>query len=134
MNTCTQTTMGEVTLATLTQLLLSKSEDPNPKLRDITFGKNHICDSEDAALVEVDMIIEGVCYRRVHPEHLSVYDFSAWALDDTPGAHPGNMMAMMHDHPNPIKKWMDIDNSIILVYPASVTSDHPHYPHLQPHP
>ncbi len=125
------TPMGPTTKATLTSLLLSKSDDPNPKLRDITFGKNSECNSDDSDLVEVDLVIDGVCYRRVHKEHLSVYDFSYWALDDTPGAHPGNMIAMMGGRLNPIQKWMDIDNSTILVYPAVPQPD---YPELTAHP
>lgn len=65
------------------------------------------------------------------PFSLSVYDFSFWALDDSPGAHPGNMMAAMHGHHNPIKKWRDVNASAILVYPAVAQ---PHHPELAPHP
>lgn len=62
------TVMGEETLATLTQLLLEQSSDPNPLLRDITFGNDDSCNATDDDLVEVDIIIEGACFRRVHPE------------------------------------------------------------------
>ena len=54
-----------------------------------------------------------MCTR--HPEHLSVYDFTFWTLDNT---HPGNMVAMMDNEPNPIKKWIDIDGSVFLKYPS----------------
>jgi len=46
--------------------------------------------------------------------HLSLMIHNIFA-DNT---HPGNMMAMMHDHPNPIKKWRDIDGSAFISYPS----------------
>ena len=35
------------------------------------------------------------------------------------------MIAAMHESPNPIKKWMDIDQSAFLIYPASEVSNNP---------
>ena len=53
---------------------------------------------------------------------MSVYDFTYWTLENT---HPGNMIAAMHEHPNPIKKWMDVNASAFLSFPAfNVTNAH----------
>jgi hypothetical protein len=73
---CTQTTMGDLTNATLTELLADKgASDENPFVRDIIFPiLGSSCDSSDTALVEVDIIIGSKCFRRVHPDHMSVYD------------------------------------------------------------
>ena len=55
---------------------------------------------------------------------MNVYDFTYWTLENT---HPGNMMAMMHNHSNPIKKWRDeFNQSAILFYPAEAQPGHPH--------
>ena len=59
---------------------------------------------------------------------LSVYDFTYWTLSDT---HPGNMIAAMNNHPHPITKWMDINRSAILTYPATAQ---PNNPILRAHP
>ena len=97
--------------------LLSHTRDENPFLRDISFpSSGYVCGAQDTkSLAEVDIIVGSTCFRRVHPEHLSVYDFTFWTLDNT---HPGNMVAMMDNEPNPIKKWIDIDGSVFLKYPS----------------
>jgi len=59
---------------------------------------------------------------------LSVYDFTHWTLMNT---HPGNMIAEMNNHSHPITKWMDINRSAILTYPASAQ---PSNPVLRAHP
>jgi len=82
---CTQTPMGAETNSTLFKLLQQRATiDLNPGLRDITFPQTGMsCSSNHATLVEADIIINSKCFRRVHPEHLSVYDFSYWAEEDT---------------------------------------------------
>jgi len=124
-NDCTQTPMGTETYATLAELLIEKgTSDENPLLRDIIFpitGKT--CDSSDNnALIEVEIVIESQCFRRVHPEHMSIYDFTYWTLENT---HPGNMIAAMNGHPHPIKKWMDVHENTFLSYPAFAVPDAP---------
>ena len=59
---------------------------------------------------------------------LSVYDFTHWTLMNT---HPGNMIAEMNNHSHPITKWMDINRSAILTYPATAQ---PNNPILRAHP
>ena len=114
---CTATRMGAETNATLVKLLSQRGTiDMNQGLRDITFPSTGMsCSSDHTTLVEADIIINTKCFRRVHPEHLSVYDFTYWAEEDT---HPGNMVAAMRNAPHPIKKWMDLNRSAILLYPA----------------
>jgi hypothetical protein len=53
---------------------------------------------------------------------MSVYDFTYWASEDT---HPGNMVAMMEGEPNPIKKWIDVMESVFLTYPSFPPGDVP---------
>ena len=114
---CSNPTLLDTETNSTLHYLLSHSRDSNPFIRDITFpSSGYICgESDTESLGHVDIVVESQCFRRVHPEHLSVYDFTYWTLDNT---HPGNMVAMMDGEPNPIKKWMDIHNSIFLKYPA----------------
>lgn len=118
------------TNATLTHLLLQTS-DNNPYIKDINFPTHgYSCGpSNTASLAEVQIVIGSNCYEHVHPEHLSVYDFSYWSLENT---HPGNMVAMMENKPNPIKKWMDIDGSVFLRYPAFHHDHHDEHHHDVP--
>lgn len=124
---CTETAMDDQTRAALAELL-TDSNDMNTMLRDIDIPitgvtqDGNACDAAD--LVEVEIIIESQCFRRVHPDEYSVFDMTYWTLPDT---HPGNMVAMMNNHMHPIKKWIDIDEwdddgwddeSVILKYPA----------------
>lgn len=121
------TTLHAATNETLVNLL-TKSNDQNQFIRDITFpSSGYSCGSADTnALGDVDIVIGSTCFRRVHPEHMSVYDFTYWTLDMT---HPGNMIAMMEGEPNPIKKWRDIDESAFLIFPAFPGGgDVPHHP------
>lgn len=103
--------------------LLGRSNDKNPFIRDITFpSSGYTCGINDTeSLGHVDIIVGSACFKRVHPEHLSVYDFTYWTLENT---HPGNMVAMMDGEPNPIKKWIDLHGSIFLRYPAFHDDSH----------
>ena len=121
---CSETDMDAQTNETLFELLLQRgNNDFNPKIRDLFFPlQGSVCHEADSSLVEVEIIIGGKCFRRVHPEEMSVFDFTYWTEDFT---HPGNMIAAMQDpvHSNPIKKWMDIDQSAILTFPYNVAPD-----------
>lgn len=110
--------MGNETNATLFGLLNSATNDVNPYLRDIIFPSagEQTCDASDnSTLIAAEIIIGDKCFRRVHPNWLDVYDFTYWTLEDT---HPGNMPAMMDGRYNPITKWMDVDASSFLSFPA----------------
>eukprot|EP00986_Skeletonema_menzelii_P003357 scaffold1026_cov141-Skeletonema_menzelii.AAC.8 len=112
---CSATLLGMNTNASLVELL-SESSDTNPFIRDINFpASGFACDSSDDATVEIEIIIGSQCFKRVHPEHMSVFDFTYWTLDHT---HPGNMIAMMEGESNPIKKWRDEQGSAFLVFPS----------------
>lgn len=122
------TALEAVTNSTLVNFLL-KSSDKNPFIRDISFpSSGYVCGPRDTeALGNVEIVIGSKCFKRVHHEHMSVYDFTYWTLDDT---HPGNMIALMEGEPNPIKKWIDIYNSVFLIYPSfpGQGSDVPNHP------
>jgi hypothetical protein len=115
------------TKATLVDLLTTKNRDSNSFLRDITFpSSGYICGPKNtASLGHVEIVSGATCFKRVHSEHPSVYDFTYWTLEDT---HPGNMEAMMEGEPNPIKKWIDINGSVFLTYPAFSDNDVPNHP------
>ncbi len=123
---CTHSILGAETNATLVNLLV-RSSDRNTYVRDIIFPiSGGTCSAADKlSLANVELVIGSVCYKRVHPDHMAVFDFSYWALDDT---HPGNMVALMEGEPNPIKKWMDIDGSVFLTYPSFPENDTPKHP------
>lgn len=78
------TVLGTETNATLVKLL-TQSSDMNPSLRDIIFpSRGHSCSAEDyASLGEVEIVVESTCFKRVHPEHLSVYDMTYWSKSET---------------------------------------------------
>jgi len=122
---CTHSILGTETNATLVDLL-TKSSDTNPFVRDIIFPtRGYSCSVDDTlALDDVELVIGGICYKRVHPDHMSVYDFTYWTLEDT---HPGNMVAAMEGEYNPIKKWMDLDNNVFLTYPSFPSGDVPNH-------
>ncbi len=90
----TPTPMGDETNATLVELLLQKEDsDINPFFRDIIMPiQGMACSAGDENLVEIDIVINNKCFRRVHPNYMDVYDFTYWTLENT---HPGNMVAMM---------------------------------------
>ena len=123
---CTHSNLGGDTNATLVNLLV-KSSDRNPHVRDIIFPiSGYTCSAADkASLAEVELVVGSVCFKRVHPDHMSVYDFTYWTEEMT---HLGNMIAAMEGEPNPIKKWMDIDGSVFLVFPSFPKNDVPNHP------
>jgi len=123
---CNPTAMGPLTNASLVALLLQREgSDTNNYLRDIFFpssGDDFTCDAVDVSgLVDADIIIGEKCFRRVHPDHLSVYDFTWWTQNTT---HPGNMVAQMAGHDHPIKKWMDGNDNVFLQFPAEALAGH----------
>lgn len=122
---CTHSTLGAETNATLVNLL-SKSSDTNRYVRDIIFPtRGYSCTADETlALDDVELVIGSLCFKRVHPDHMSVYDFTYWTLEDT---HPGNMVAAMEGEYNPIMKWMDLDNNVFLTYPSFPSGDVPNH-------
>ena len=116
---CADTSMGSSTMSTLVELLEEKAlGDKNQLLRDIHMTSQQTCDLSDEfslAMADAEIIIGDQCFKRVHPDHLTVYDFTYWTLEMT---HPGNMVAAMAGNDHPIEKWMDIDGKSFLYYPA----------------
>ena len=56
--------------------LLSKSGDRNPYIRDIYFPEEGTyCNSTDTE-PEIEIEVDGVCWKRVHNEHMSIFDVS----------------------------------------------------------
>ena len=76
------TVLEAATNATLVNLL-TRSSDSNPYIRDIIFpNSGSSCGSTDtASLANVEIVVGSTCFNRVHPEHLSVYDFTYWTLE-----------------------------------------------------
>ncbi len=100
---CNPTALHSSTNETLLDLISSASDPSNPYLRDIYFpssGKS--CDSRDTN-PDIEIWVDGVCWKRVHEDYLSVYDMSYWAEN-----HPGGQQA--------IKKWSN-NGGTVLVFP-----------------
>lgn len=80
---------SELALATLLEEALLKSE--NPSVVDIqlheTGGKCVDMDADKVGFHITDL--QGKCWQNVHPDHLNVYDFTAWARN-----HPGGMLSL----------------------------------------
>ena len=60
--------------------LISESGDRNPYMRDIFFpeeGKE--CEAGDTE-PEIEIEVDGVCWKRVHDEHMSIFDVSSRLL------------------------------------------------------
>eukprot|EP01125_Pyxidicula_operculata_P014519 TRINITY_DN483_c0_g6_i1.p1 TRINITY_DN483_c0_g6~~TRINITY_DN483_c0_g6_i1.p1 ORF type:complete len:1985 (+),score=368.79 TRINITY_DN483_c0_g6_i1:207-6161(+) len=88
--------------ATYTTLFnaLNSSTDKNPFVRDITLdGKN--C-SSNVAYLEGQIFVNNECFQHVHPDLLSVRDFTYWSV-----YHDGNTDAKAANRPNPILKWAE---------------------------
>ncbi len=60
--------------------LLSSSGDDNPFMRDIHFPEEGTyCNSSDTE-PEIEIEINGECWTRVHPEHMSIFDVSTFEV------------------------------------------------------
>jgi hypothetical protein len=77
------TALGTQTNATLFKLL-SQSADMNAHVRDINFPiSGFSCTAADTdSLANVEIVVGSTCYKRVHPEHLSVYDMTYWSKSE----------------------------------------------------
>ena len=72
---CTPSDLHPQTNATLRELFRVKG-DSNRYIRDITFPTVGMSCNETDFDPEIELIIDDTCYRRVHSEHMSVYDVS----------------------------------------------------------
>jgi hypothetical protein len=71
--------------------------DKNPNVLDVT-NKVFICPTVDQGTVGFTVADPtGQCWRNVHPDHLTVYDFTPWTR-----SHPGNSQFR-----NPIKEFAE---------------------------
>ena len=71
--------------------------DKNPNVLDVT-NKIFTCPTADQAVVGFTVAEPtGQCWRNVHPDHLTVYDFTPWTR-----SHPGNSQFR-----NPIKEFAE---------------------------
>lgn len=86
----------------------ASASNTNPNLLDVKFlSSTAACDKVDKKKVGFKITDSaGQCWLNVHPDHLNVYDFTAWARN-----HPGNSQFR-----NPIKEFAEAGNST-LVFP-----------------
>lgn len=87
------------------------------KMKDITLDPSMSCDENDIKpdKLQIQLEINGNCYTHVHPDHLNVYDFTAWASN-----HPGGAYH--------IKKWVANDDGWYLNYPHDGDENIPNHP------
>lgn len=78
--------------------------DKNPHVLDVT-NKAFTCSTADQAAVGFTVPDpSGQCWRNVHPDHLTVFDFTPWTR-----SHPGNSKFR-----NPIKEFAEAGKSTLL--------------------
>ena len=76
---CNPTELYSETYSSLFDLM-SSSGDRNPYIRDIYFPEEgKYCNSADTEPA-IEIKVEGVCWKRVHDEHMSVFDVSIYEL------------------------------------------------------
>ena len=80
----------------------------------------YTCDASNTNTVGMMFAIENTCFKHIHPDEGSVYDFTYWTQPDT---HPGNAIAAAGGRRNPITKWADYDNTFTLPFPSWHTMD-----------
>ena len=84
----------------------------------------YFCDASNSNTVGMTFSVNknGVftCYKHVHPDESSVYDFTYWTRPDT---HPGNAIALAAGHLHPITKWAAYSNTFTLPFPSWHTMD-----------
>jgi len=116
--TCTNPTLG-LSISTILALetAIKRSEDENMKMKDITLDPSMSCDENDITpdKLQIQLEINGNCYIHIHPDHLNVYDFTAWASN-----HPGGAYH--------IKKWVANDDGWYLNYPHDGDENIPNHP------
>ena len=72
---CNPTPLYSNTTLSLSKLI-SESGDNNPYIRDIFFPEEgQLCDPADTE-PEIEIVVNGECWIRVHDEHMSVFDVS----------------------------------------------------------
>ncbi len=119
---CRTTGIDIATNATLVWLMTEYGDwDSNDLLVDIHLEwiGNHGKTCNSANTVGMKLLVNGVCYKHIHPDEYSVYDFTYWTLPDT---HPGNAIALANGHRNPIKKWAE-DSLTEVYFPSWHTMD-----------
>jgi hypothetical protein len=107
--------------------------DRNNLFSDVHFESNnwytgtydgYTCDASNTNTVGMMLAVnnDGVvtCFRHVHPDEGSVYDFTYWTFPDT---HPGNAAAQVAGRSNPITKWAAYNNTFTLPFPSWHTMD-----------
>jgi hypothetical protein len=82
------------------------------------------CDASNSKTIGMMFAVDDsgtvTCYKHVHPNEGSVYDFTYWTLPDT---HPGNAVAQAAGRLPPITKWADYNNTFTLTFPSWHTMD-----------
>jgi len=117
MDLCEPTNLFQGTYTNLTWVL-SDSTDTNPYLRDVYFpdSDDFFCDEEDTD-PEIEIVVDGDCWRRVHHDHMSVYDLTYWTQE---GRHFGGS--------ENIKKWAEQNKAFLIFpskHPSNKLSNHP---------
>ncbi len=76
---CNPTELYSATSSALAGLIL-ESTDPNLFIRDIYFPlEGTSCDTRDTE-PEIEIEVDGQCWKRVHDEHMSIFDVSITAM------------------------------------------------------
>ena len=101
---CSTSDLFSGTLAALTSLI-STSDDPNLYIKDIYFPSSGLRCNETDTDPEIELLVDGQCWTRVHHDHLSIYDLSYWVT-----RHPGGAEA--------ITKWSN-NGGTTIIFPSN---------------
>ena len=86
--------------------------------------EGYTCDASNSKTIGMMFAVNNsgvvTCYKHIHPDEGSVYDFTYWTRPDT---HPGNAVALGAGRLPPITKWADYNNTFTLPFPSWHTMD-----------
>jgi len=128
----TSTGVSNNTINAISNMLIDYEWAANRLYADIHFQlsdyngsyRGFTCDSSNnntiGMMLSVNKSGSITCYKHIHPDEGSVYDFTYWTRPDT---HPGNAVASAAGHLSPIMKWADSFNEFTLSLPSSHSMD-----------
>jgi hypothetical protein len=105
----------------------------NDGIRDIDTTTTAFCAADDASAVGAQVgLPDGTCWRHVHPDEQSVFDFTAWSLKHPGNTETNNYITAFADRKevflafpgsHPVSRWEDGDNANYRVLLGRLNDD-----------
>lgn len=113
---CTAPDVNKKTRKTLSRLLEDNGWDSTDYIVDVNLEwESSIGKCKKANTIGMMIWKWGSCWQHSHPDLLNVYDMTYWTIES---AHPGNVVASAQGKPNPIKKWIDVNDEYRISLPS----------------